>query len=107
MLGGISICLRKHDPSAGMMIYIFIEHMLQLQPQSIIICPINVTLTAKSEVHILQFPRIMNGPLKPAPAVLICLVNITLIAKAALHVSHFARRMAAALYHNAVELEKF
>ena len=44
MFGGISICLRKRDPSACMMIHILLVHMLQLQSRSILICLVNVTL---------------------------------------------------------------
>ena len=59
MLGGISICLRKHDPSACMMIHILLVQMLQLQLRSVLICLVNVTLTAKSTLHISQFVRRM------------------------------------------------
>ena len=59
MLGGISICLRKQDPSAYMMIHILLVQTLQLQLQSILICLVNVTLTAKTSLHISQFSRRM------------------------------------------------
>ena len=58
MLGRISICHRKCDPSDCMMIHILLVHTLQLQLQSVLICLINVTLTAKSAVHTSQFMRI-------------------------------------------------
>ena len=57
MLGGISICLRKHELSACMMIHILLVQTLQLQSRSELICLVNVTLTAKSVLHTLQFAR--------------------------------------------------
>ena len=54
-----SICLRKHNPSACMMIHIFSVHTLQLQSQSFLICFVNITLTAKSTLHTSQFARFM------------------------------------------------
>ena len=40
-----------------MMIYILLVHTLQLQLQSVFICLVNVTLTAKSTLQISQFVR--------------------------------------------------
>ena len=57
MLGGLSICLRKRDPSAHMMIHILFVVTLQLQSQSTLICLVNVTLTTKSTQHTSQFAR--------------------------------------------------
>ena len=54
---GISICLRKHDPSACKMIHIILVQMLQLQSQSILICIVNITLIAKSALHVSHFVR--------------------------------------------------
>ena len=63
MLGGKSICFRKRDPSACMMIYILLVQTLQLQLQSILIYLLNITLTAKSVLHISQFVRCMVAAL--------------------------------------------
>ena len=57
MLGGISICLRKLDLSACMMIHILLVQKLQLQSQSVLIYLANLTLTAKSALHISHFTR--------------------------------------------------
>ena len=53
MLGRISICLRKHDPSAFIIIYILFVQTLQLHWQSVLY----VLLTAKFESHTLHFER--------------------------------------------------
>ena len=96
MLGGISICLRKCDPSTCMIIHIPFLQMFQLYWRSVLICLVNVTLTTKTTLYTLQ----------AAPqSVLICLVNVTLTAKSTLHTSQFASSTVA-IYYNAVGLEK-
>ena len=57
MLGGISIYLRKRDPSACMMIHILLVQRIQVQLQYVLICLVNITLTAKSALHTSQFVR--------------------------------------------------
>ena len=42
-----------------MMIHILLVQTLQLQLQSVLICLVNVTLTAKTSLHTLQFARHM------------------------------------------------
>ena len=54
-LGGICICLNKHDPSACMIIHIFFVKMSQLHSRSVLICLLNLTLNAKSTSHTSQF----------------------------------------------------
>ena len=63
MLGRISICLRKRVPLASVMNLILLVQMLQLQSQSVLICLVDVTLTANSILNILQFAR------RTAPAI--------------------------------------
>ena len=57
MLGGINICLRKRDPSACMIIHILFVQTSQLHSQSVLICLVNVTITAKSALYTSQFKR--------------------------------------------------
>ena len=69
--------------------------------RSVLICLVNITLKAKSALHILQFARCtvvaIYYTVEALPiqlrSVLICLVNITLTAKSALNTSQFTRPM--------------
>ena len=61
MLGGISICHRKRDPSACMIIHILFLQMSQLHSRSVLMCLVNLTLTTKSASHTSQFVRQCGG----------------------------------------------
>ena len=51
----ISICLRKRDPSACMIIHILFIQTSQLHSRSVLICLLSITLTTKSASHTSQF----------------------------------------------------